>query len=67
IAGVLGTQGVSIEQMVQQGHEPDANVPVHVVVLTHTAREAQVSEALCRINELPAVVQPTCRLRVEDR
>jgi homoserine dehydrogenase len=61
IAGRLGERGVSILRMIQE----DAD-PVQVVMLTHTAAEADIQAALAEIAELPFILQPTRVLRVED-
>jgi homoserine dehydrogenase len=63
IAGILGDKGISIEQMVQRGRE--ANAPVHVVMLTHEAREAAVQAALGWIDALDFVTSPTRVVRIE--
>ena len=64
IAGALGSCGVSIEQMVQQGAGPDA--PVQIVLLTHEAREADVQRALELLRGADFAVRPALRLHVED-
>jgi homoserine dehydrogenase len=64
LATSLGRHQVSIEQMVQEGHQ--SAVPVSVVVLTHPAREGDVRAALAEIDALDVVASPTRALRVED-
>ena len=64
LASVLGNYDVSIEQMVQEGHE--TSEPVAVVVLTHPAREGDVQNALKEIAALDLVAAPTAALRIED-
>jgi len=64
ISTILGAHDISIRKMVQEQAEPGHPVPV--VLLTHSAREGSVREALSAIDALPFVTEPTCFLRVED-
>jgi homoserine dehydrogenase len=65
LAGVLGEQEISIEQMVQEGtREPDR--PVTVVMLTHHALESGVRAALALIDRLPVVAEKTRVLRLAE-
>ena len=64
LASVLGNYAVSIEQMVQEGHE--TSEPVAVVVLTHPAREGDVQRALADIAALDLVTAPSSALRIEE-
>jgi len=64
IAGVLGAFDVSIEQMVQEGG--GEGEPTTVIILTHTARESAVRQALTEVDRLSHVVAPTLLLRIED-
>ncbi|MCB9596380.1 MAG: homoserine dehydrogenase [Sandaracinaceae bacterium] len=66
IAGVLGAFDVSIEQMLQQGRGPDSDEPVHVVMLTHEAREVDVRHALREIEMLRGMVARARALRIES-
>ena len=71
IAGALGSHEVSIEQMVQEGgggrrasdSAPDESRVI--VLLTHTAVERGVRQALQMIDSLPFVHGPSLALRVE--
>jgi homoserine dehydrogenase len=65
IAGLLGTQGVSIEQMVQDGRGGKGDLPVSIVMLTHPAREAAVRAAVSAIDALTEIAEPTRCLHVE--
>lgn len=58
---VLGAHHVSIEQVVQDTNSKD---PVHVVVLTHEAREGDVKQALHVIDKLNVVKGPAQILRI---
>ncbi len=61
IANVLGKNHVSIEQMFQDG----SDTPVAVVMLTHEARERDVTAALKQIDALANVVSAAQAIRVE--
>lgn len=66
IAGVLGAFDVSIGQMVQEGRAASAGDPVHVVMLTHACREANVRGALREIHMLSGIAQPARAIRIEE-
>jgi homoserine dehydrogenase len=66
LAGRLGEQQVSIEQLVQDGHEPQRGEPATVVLLTHRAQEASVARALGALKEEPFMVRHPRLLRIED-
>jgi homoserine dehydrogenase len=57
---ILGAHHVSIAQVVQ---DVPADV-TRVVMLTHEAREGDVTDALARIDALPVVVEPTRLIRI---
>lgn len=63
IAGVLGRHGISISSVLQQGRKEGQTVPV--VIMTHTAIERDVQDALREINRLPFISEPTTLIRVE--
>ncbi|MEZ4337192.1 MAG: homoserine dehydrogenase [Sandaracinaceae bacterium] len=65
IAGVLGAFDVSIEQMVQEGRGTGSEQPVHVVMLTHEAREADIRHALREIEMLKGIIAKTRAIRIE--
>ncbi len=65
IAGALGEQGVSIEQMVQEGGD-DASAPVDIVMITHRARWGGVTRALAEIDARDFVTKPSKLLPIED-
>lgn len=66
IAGILGSFGVSIEQMVQEGRAEVDDLPVPMVMLTHRALNKNIRAALSEIQSLPAIVEPPRALRIED-
>jgi homoserine dehydrogenase len=64
IAGILGKYDISIQSMIQpERHAADA---VPIVLMTHEAREANVTKALAEIDRLAIVQQPTRLIRVEN-
>ncbi|MEE4253965.1 MAG: homoserine dehydrogenase [Desulfuromusa sp.] len=63
IAGSLGKYSISIQSMIQpESHDVDS---VPIVLLTHEAKEADISSALEEIEQLNIISQPTCLIRVE--
>ncbi|MEE8302553.1 MAG: ACT domain-containing protein, partial [Candidatus Tectomicrobia bacterium] len=66
IAGVLGTNQISIESVIQKGRAHEQGALVSVVIMTHEARERNVRQALAEIDTLSAVQGETMRIRVED-
>lgn len=65
ISGILGKYNISIISVIQKGSHRGKAVPL--VVLTHLAREKDVTSALREINRLPIVVSKAVCIRVEDR
>ena len=63
IAGVLGQQGISISSVLQKGRKEGQTVPV--VIMTHTAQERQVQDALREIDGMAFISEPTTLIRVE--
>lgn len=64
LATALGSHGVSIEQMVQEGRGQDE--PVAVVLLTHPARTGDVRLALAEIDRSGVGTEPALALRIEE-
>lgn len=64
IAGVLSEFGISIESVVQKGRRRESSVPI--VMLTHEAPDAKMSEALKIIDSLDIVLGKTVVIRVEN-
>jgi homoserine dehydrogenase len=67
IAGVLGRNQISIASVIQ--HEPqtsEGDQVVPLVIMTHSAMEGSVQQALADIDRLPAIRQPSVRMRVLD-
>lgn len=66
LAGSLGAERVSIEQMVQDGRPAAEGEPATVVMLTHRAREAAVQAALGALAGERFMVRPARLLRIEE-
>ncbi|MGC2062258.1 MAG: homoserine dehydrogenase [Thermodesulfovibrionales bacterium] len=65
ISGILGKYNISIISVIQKGSQRGKAVPL--VVLTHLAREKDVTSALREINRLQVVGGKTVCIRVEGR
>ncbi len=63
LAGLLGDNGISIASMMQRGRKAD--MPVSVVLMTHTALTANLDKALDEIGRLGICSAPTVVIRVE--
>jgi homoserine dehydrogenase len=66
IASALGVEGVSIEQMVQDGRAKAENDAVPVCLITHQTREGAVRRALDAIGREPFMKVPPRLIRIED-
>ena len=65
ITGGLGSNGISIESVIQKGrHHGGGDVPV--VIMTHEARERDLLKALRQIGRLSRVKPGTMFIRIED-
>ncbi|MCX7913627.1 MAG: homoserine dehydrogenase [Thermodesulfovibrionales bacterium] len=65
ISGILGKYDISIASVIQKGRRVGGAVPV--VILTHTATERNVLQAIKEIDELPVVSDKTLFIRVEGK
>jgi homoserine dehydrogenase len=66
IASALGSEGVSIEQMIQDGRASDEDDAVQICILTHQTKEGAVRRAIASI-EQQALLKSTAKLiRIED-
>jgi homoserine dehydrogenase len=63
IAGALGTNGISIESMIQTGRSGD-HVPI--VIITHEAKEHDITAALAEIDGFALIKGKSCFIRIED-
>lgn len=66
IASELGSHGVSIEQMVQEGREEDDARGVPVLIITHVTREAGLQQALEAVAAQPFMKRPPRLIRIEE-
>lgn len=66
VAGALGDEGVSIEQMVQEGRADTSTVPVPVLMITHACREGAVQKAMARIARAPFMKAAPRLIRIEE-
>ena len=64
IATVLGELDISIASVIQKKADP-ANQTAELMIMTHTSREADVREAVRRLEELDAVKEIVSLIRVE--
>lgn len=64
IAGALGACGISIHSVIQHGRRSAG--PVHIIMLTHEAREASLRRAMASINRMEEVLGRTLFIRIED-
>jgi len=63
IAAALRDEDISVDAMLQRGRAPGESVPV--VITTHETREANMTRALQRIEEIEAVLEPPRMIRIE--
>ncbi|BCS52967.1 homoserine dehydrogenase [Geobacter sp. SVR] len=66
IAGALGSNGISIESMMQTSHQAGDETPVPIVIMTHEAREGAVQAALKEIDGFDFICEKTSFIRIED-
>lgn len=64
IASRLGRNNVSIESVIQKGRNINGGVPI--VIVTHTAFEADLKRALKSIDSLDIVLAKSSFIRIED-
>lgn len=64
ISGILGEMDISIQTVHQKGRK--AKGPVPIVMMTHSAREADMQKALTIITDLDVVEARPMLIRVED-
>ena len=64
ISGILGEHGISIDSVIQKGRQEAG--PVHIIMLTHEARERDMQQALAAIDLLEVVLDRSLFLRIED-
>jgi len=65
IAGILGEHSISIASVIQRGRSA-ADETVPLVMRTHTARERNLKDALCLVDQLPVVQGKSVFIRIEE-
>ncbi|MBU1043678.1 MAG: homoserine dehydrogenase [Candidatus Omnitrophica bacterium] len=63
IAAILGKNNISIYSVIQKGRRQEQSV--HVVMMTHDAREKDIAQALLEINDLPVIKRKSVAIRTE--
>ena len=66
IAGILAERRISLAQVIQK-RAAEGEVAVPLVILTHTALESDMIQALKEADRLDSVLAPTMLIRVENR
>jgi homoserine dehydrogenase len=66
IAGALGDEGVSIEQMVQERRDEARGGGASVLMITHEATEGSALTAFRKIEKAPFMKTPPRLIRIED-
>jgi homoserine dehydrogenase len=66
ITGVLGQHNISIASVIQRETEEDASHVVPLVIMTHTAPEGAMSDAMKTISRFACVHPGSVRMRVRD-
>jgi homoserine dehydrogenase len=65
VASILSDAGISIEAIIQKAPRPDEDV-VPVIILTNSALEQSLADAVFRLQSLDSVVGAITRIRVEN-
>ena len=66
IASALGEEGVSVEQMVQEGRAEETGAPVPILIISHRCREGAVRAAVRKVYDAPYMKRPPRFMRIED-
>jgi len=66
IAGVLGRHEISIASVIQHETSEETDGQVPLVIMTHTASEGAMSDALGEMEQLSCIHPGTIRMRVRD-
>ena len=64
ISGIIGKYGISLQSVHQKGRKMNGSVPL--VMLSHSAREADVKRALNEINMLDVISDEAVLIRIEN-
>lgn len=65
VTGVLADHEISIDAMLQQPAAVGQD-RTELIVLTHSAKESVMNQAIAKMEELPTVLVPVIRIRKED-
>jgi homoserine dehydrogenase len=66
ITGVLGRHGISIASVIQHETDDEDSSMVPLVIMTHTASEGNMGQAMIEIEKLPSVGSGSVRMRVRN-
>lgn len=66
IASALGTHGVSVEQMVQDGRAVTRDAAVPILIISHRCREGAVRAAIRDVANASFLKRPPRLMRIED-
>lgn len=66
IASALGAEGVSVEQMVQEGQAVKSGDAVPILIISHRCREGAVRAAIRAVQDAPFLKRPPRFMRIED-
>jgi homoserine dehydrogenase len=66
IASALGGQGVSVEQMVQEGRAEKSGDAVPILIISHRCREGAVKAAINSVTGASFMKRPPRFMRIED-
>lgn len=66
IASALGAQGVSVEQMVQDGRAVTRDAAVPILIISHRCREGAVRAAVQAVAKAPFLKRPPRYMRIEE-
>jgi homoserine dehydrogenase len=64
LSGALGDHGISILSVIQEGRETGGTVPL--VIVTHTAKEAELQKALEEIKGMDIIEDEVLLIRIEE-
>lgn len=62
ISGIFGQRNISIKSVIQKSRHADE--PVHIVIQSHRASEADVEQAISEIDGLDICTAPTVKIRI---
>jgi homoserine dehydrogenase len=66
IASLLGEQGISVEQMVQEGRATDSDDSVPILIISHRCAEGAVRAAMAAVASASFMKHPPRFMRIEN-